>query len=78
MIRDKGNDYRIDGFALQHFLHVSCADATSGERFFVTGCRQNDACWAVTHALSTKCQYKSSYCAVREGRDDEGVNKENI
>ena len=37
---------------------------------------QNTAFWDVTRALTTKCQYINNSCSVREGRDDQGVNKE--
>ena len=46
------------------------------ERFFIAGYRKNTAFWAVTRALTTKCQYINNSCSVREGRDDQGVNKE--
>ena len=32
--KHNGYDYRIDGFALQHFVNVCCADATGKKGFW--------------------------------------------
>ena len=41
-----------------------------------TSAKTNNACRAVTRALTTKCQYRIKSCFVGEGSDDEGVNNE--